>query len=324
MVHKCPHHCQVYSRLQRLDELPDADLPPDVIVLSVFIHSQVTAEQLDRLPKLRLISTRSTGFDHINLQACRRRGIVVSNVPNYGENTVAEHTFALLLALTRKVHRCYERTVRADFSIEGLRGRDLYGKTFACLGTGKIGERVLRIAKGFGTRLLAHDVKPRPELAEDIGFEYVDLGELLRRADVLSIHVPYNEHTRHMIDAAAIARMPAGAIIVNTARGGIIDPQALIDALQSGHLGGAGLDVLEAETDIGEEAELLGSNYDVEALKSVVRNHALLQMPNVIITPHVAFNSDEAVERIIDTTIDNIHSFLAGSPKNVVAEPVKA
>ena len=319
LVHKCPRHCEVYARAGKLEEITEGDIPDGINVLSPFIQSRVGARQLERLPDLKLIATRSTGFEHIDLEACRRRGIVVCNVPAYGENTVAEHTFALLLALTRKIHRCYDRTVRGDFSIEGLRGVDLYGKTFGCLGVGLIGRRVLRIAGGFGMELLACDVRNDEQLAHEIGFKYVDLDHLLRRSDVLSIHVPYNAQTRHMIDAAAIAKMPPGAIIVNTARGGIIDPQALIDALQSGHLGGAALDVLEAESDIGEEAEILSSGYDLETLQSIVRNHALLQMPNVIITPHVAFNSAEAVGRIIETTLRNIHSFLEGQPQNVVS-----
>jgi len=162
------------------------------------------------------------------------------------------------------------------------------------LGAGNIGQKVLRIAKGFGMHTIAYDVAPRGELAGEIGFEYVGFEELLRRSNVL---------------------------VVNTARGGIIDPQALIDALRSGHLGGAVLHVLEAETSIGEEAEIVSSAYDVEMLKGIVRNHALLQIPNVIITPHAAFNSDEAVGRIIDTTVVNIHALLAGNPTNVVNAP---
>ena len=322
LVHTCSYGCNVHSREEMLHNLADADIPPSVSILSTFVHSRVTLEQLHRLPELRLIATRSTGLDHIDLAPCTQRGILVANVPHYGENTVAEHTFALLLALTRKVHRCHERTVRGDFSIEGLRGTDLFGKTFGCLGVGNIGLRVLRIAGGFGMEMIAYDVAARPELAAEIGFAYVGFDELLARSDVLSIHVPYNEKTRHMVDAAALAALPKGAIVVNTARGGIIDPQALIDALKSGHLGGAALDVLEDETAIGEEAEIMSSNYDVETLKGIVRNHALLAMPNVIITPHVAFNSDQAIKRIIDTTIANIHSFLSGAPQNVVNSPV--
>ena len=227
-------------------------------------------------------------------------------------------------ALTRKIHRCYERTVRGDFNIDGLRGTDLHGKTFAALGVGAIGAKALRIAGGFGMGRIAHDIHPHPELAWEIGFRYVGFEELLARADVLSIHVPYSPATHHLIDSDALARLPAGAIVVNTARGGIIDPQALLDALRSGRLGGAALDVLEGEVSIGEEAEIMSSGYDVETLQAIVRNHALLQMPNVIITPHVAFNSDQAIERIVDTTLANIYAFLAGYPQNIVTQPVAA
>jgi D-lactate dehydrogenase len=321
LVHRCAHDCQVYSRGERLEDVPDHDIPDGIAVLSPFIHSRVTDDQLDRLPELKLVATRSTGVDHIDTDACNQRGVVVSNVPSYGENTVAEHTFALLLALTRKVHRCYDRTVRGDFSIRGLQGVDLFGKVFGCLGTGKIGIRALRIASGFGMRLLAYDVQPREDLAEEIGFEYVGFDDLLARSDVLSVHVPYNEKTHHLIDAAAIEKMPDGAIVVNTARGAVVDSQALIEALQRDKLGGAGLDVLESEAAIGEEAEILSSAYDENTLKSIVRNHALLRMPNVVITPHVGFNSREAVQRIIDTTLDNIHGFLKGDPRNVVNAP---
>jgi len=321
LVEHCRGHCDVRSRPETLQDLPDADLPADAAVLSVFVHSRVDAGQLDRLPALKFIATRSTGFDHIDLAACRRRGITVSNVPHYGENTVAEHTFALLLALTRKVHRCYERTVRGDFSIEGLQGTDLHGKTFGCLGVGNIGRHVLRIAGGFGMERIAHDVAPRADLAAQIGFAYVDFDTLLARSDVLSIHVPHNERTHHLIGAAALAKLPPGAIVLNTARGGIIDPEALIEALRGGRLGGAGLDVLEAENAIAEEAEILSSAYDLQTLRSIVGNHALLAMPNVIITPHVAFNSEQAVRRIVDTTLENVHAFLAGRPQNVVAAP---
>jgi len=321
LVRQCSHGCEVHSLAEVLQEVADADIPAGVKVLSTFVHSGVSAQQLDRLPDVRLVATRSTGFDHVDLDACNRRGVLVANAPHYGENTVAEHTLALLLALTRKVHRCHERTVRGDFSIEGLRGTDLFGKTFGVLGAGNIGQKVLRIAKGFGMHTIAYDVAPRGELAGEIGFEYVGFEELLRRSNVLSIHLPHNEKPHHLVDVAALSKLARGAIVVNTARGGIIDPQALIDALRSGHLGGAVLHVLEAETSIGEEAEIVSSAYDVEMLKGIVRNHALLQMPNVIITPHAAFNSDEAVGRIIDTTVVNIHAFLAGNPTNVVNAP---
>ncbi len=319
----CRCDCRVIDKSQRLEQLSDEEIDPEVNVLSVFIHSRVTREQLERLPELKLIATRSTGFDHIDLDACREKGIAVANVPNYGENTVAEHAFALLLALTRRVHRSYERTIRGDFSIQGLRGIDLQSRTLGVLGTGSIARNVLRIAGGFQMERIGFDIHPDPKAAEELGFEYVDFDTLLSRSQVLSIHVPYNQHTHHMIDAEALSKLPEGAIVINTARGGIIDPVALVEALRSGRVGGAGLDVLEAEKAIGEEAEILSQQYDLDQLRSVIQSHALLKMPNVIITPHVGFNSEEAVRRIMETTVENIDSFLAGEGQNLI-EPAGA
>ena len=318
LVAGCRDRCRVEVRPERLEELDDSAIPHGVRVLSPFVHSRVDAAQLDRLPLLELVATRSTGSDHVDMEACSRRGIGVCNVPTYGENTVAEHTFAILLALTRKVHRCYERTIRGDFSIEGLRGRDLYGTTFGCVGTGNIGENALRIAGGFGMRRLAYDIQPRRDLARELGFEYVSFDRLLKESDVVSLHVPLNKHTRHMIAREALAKMKPSAVLVNTSRGAVVDSDALLEALRKGQLGGAALDVLEAESKVGEEAELVSASYDLDTLRNVVRNHALLRMPNVIITPHVAFNSEQALQRIIDTTLENIHHYLAGQPRNLV------
>jgi len=314
----CPNKCRIITRSERLEDIPQEQIPPETTVISPFIHSQVTAAQLARMPNLRLIATRSTGFDHIDMAECDRRGLLVANVPHYGEDTVAEHAFGMLLALTRKIHRCYERTTRGDFSIEGLRGTDLAGKTFGCLGVGSIGSRAMRIAGGFGMNRLAYDLRQDPLLSGRYGFCYVELDELLARSDVLSVHLPLGDETHHMLNREAFRQMKKGAILVNTARGGIVDTAALIEALKSGHLGGAALDVLEAETAVAEEAELLSSSYDIDTLRQVVQSNALLRMPNVIITPHNAFNSVEACRRIIETSIDNIHAWLLGEPRNIV------
>jgi len=314
----CPKHCRIVASPKRIEVIEDGSLGGDVTIFSPFIHSVVNAVQLDRMPNLKLIATRSTGFDHIDLKECDRRGILIANVPHYGEDTVAEHAFGMLLALTRKIHRCYERTSRGDFSIEGLRGIDLAGKTFGCLGVGAIGSRAMRIAGGFGMNRLAHDLHENSLLSGTLGFRYVDLQTLLAEADVLSLHLPLTDQTRHIINQDVLARMKAGSILVNTARGGLVDTAALIGALEGGHLAGAALDVLEAETAITEEAEILSSRYDVDTLRQVVQSNALLRMPNVIITPHNAFNSQEACRRIIETTFENIHAWLLGEPTNIV------
>jgi len=270
------------------------------------------------MPQLKLIATRSTGFDHIDLEECRRRGILVANVPHYGEDTVAEHAFGMLLALTRKIHRCYERTSRGDFSLEGLRGIDLAGKTFGSLGVGAIGSRAMRIAGGFGMNRIAYDLNPDVLLSGALGFRYVDFETLLAESDVLSLHLPLTDKTHHIIGREVLAKVKRGMILVNTARGGLIDTAALIESLRSGHLAGAALDVLEAEAVISEEAEILSSHYDVDTLRKVIQSNALLRLPNVIITPHNAFNSQEACQRIIRTTFDNIHAWLTGEPMNIV------
>jgi D-lactate dehydrogenase len=305
-------------RKETLDAVPP-ELLKGAEALSTFIYSRVDQAALDRMPALKIIATRSTGFDHIDMQACRKRGVLVSNVPTYGENTVAEHTFALILNLTRKIHKAYERTIRGDFSIEGLRGTDLYGKTLGVIGTGKIGLHVVRIARGFLMKVLAYDPYPNNQSALILGFDYVPLETLLAESDIVTLHCPLTADNRHMIDAAAIAKMKPGVIIINTARGGLIEPDALLAGLKSGKVGGAGLDVLEAEKAIREEAEILTAGYDLDALKAVVRDHVMVRMENVIITPHNAFNSVEAITRITETTMQNIAHFFDGHPQNIIS-----
>ena len=308
-----PTGANIVARAETLQEIDDSETLQNARVLSTFVHSRVDTEQLDRLPAVKLIAVRASGLDHIDLDAARSRGIAIANVPDYGIHTVAEHTFALLLAITRKIHRCYERTVRGDFSLKGLRGSDLHGKTLGVLGTGRIGRRVIEIARGFGMRVIAHDIEPDDDLPGRLGFDYVDFDRLLTDSEIFTIHVPYNKRNHHLVDAEALTKLPLGAIVINTSRGGVLDTHALVSELKSGHLGGAGLDVLEGEEAIGEEAEIMYADYDEDTLKSVIRNHALLSMPNVIITPHVAFNSHEAVQRIVQTTVDNVMNFLNGS-----------
>ncbi|MBI2653715.1 hydroxyacid dehydrogenase [Candidatus Woesearchaeota archaeon] len=287
--------------------------------VGVFIYSVINRKVLDNLPNLRLIVTLSTGFDHIDLKECRRRKIIVCNVPHYGENTVAEHTFALILNLTRMIHKAYERTIRGDFSIEGLRGIDLQGKKIGVIGTGSIGQHVIRIAKGFEMEVIAFDKFKNQKMTKKLGFKYVSFDNLLKNSDIITLHVPYNKETHHLIDRKAVAKMKKGVILINTARGGIIETTALLEGLQAGKVGGAGLDVLEGECFIKEEKQILSKHFLKECdLKTVLQDHLLLKQPNVIITPHNAFNSWEALHRILDTTILNINFFLKKKPVNVV------
>ena len=286
-------------------------------VLSTFIHSRVDAKALAAMPNLKLFATRSTGFDHIDRATCAERGIAVVNVPTYGENTVAEHTFALILALSRKLIAAEQKGRRADFDLDGLQGFDLRGKTLGLVGAGRIGLHVVRMARAFGMQVVVSDPQREDLLAEVLHFEYVDLDELLARSHVVSLHAPANAHTHHLIDADALGKMLPGALLVNTARGALVDTEALIAALESGQLGGAGLDVFEGEEHIGEDVELLAEGGS-EGLRQALGRRLLADRDDVILTPHNAFNSVEAVQRIAQTTAENIAAFLRGEPQNLV------
>lgn len=301
--------------------LATAEQYDDAEIISTFIYSELNAEILTRLPDLRLIATRSTGYDHIDIGYCAERDITVANVPNYGDNTVAEHVFALLLAVVRKIPDAVERTRKGDFTMKGLRGSDLRGKTVGVIGTGSIGRKVIPIALGFGMGVVAFDVRPDEGLSRSLGFRYVDMDELLATADVITLHVPASRRTESLLSEDEFGKMKDGVIIVNTARGSIIDTEALLRALSEGKVAGAGLDVLDEEPAIREEAELLRSIFRRgHRLDVLLADHVLMHMRNVVVTPHIGFDTDEAVRRIIETTIENIDSFCRGEPKNVVGK----
>ncbi len=296
----------------------------DAEIVSTFIFSDLDSAVLEQMPGLRLIATRSTGFDHIDLEYCASRGIAVANVPSYGENTVAEHVFALLLAISHRLPEATERAQRGHFSPEGLQGFDLAGKTLGVIGAGKIGQHVIRIARGFQMSVLAHDAHPEQRLAAKLGFRYTDLPTLYAESDVVSLNVPSLPETRKMLSSRAFAQMKDGVVVINTARGDLIDTRALIQALNSGKVAAAGLDVLPDEPLIREEAELICSIYcERHDLRDLVANHVLLRMRNVVVTPHSAFNTREAVQRIAETTLENIRAFTEGRPQNLVALPLE-
>lgn len=276
-----------------------ADATVDAVC--VFVDSgKIDAAGMDKFPNLKLIVTRSTGYDHIDLVEAHGRGIVVCNVPTYGVHTVAEFAFALLLALSRKVPEAKERVHSATpFSQEGLTGFDLNGKTIGVVGTGSIGLHAVKIATGFGMRVLAYDVAQN-EHVTNVGGQYVPLPELLAHSDVVTLHVPYLPQTHHLLNEDAFLKLKPGAYILNTARGAIIDTEALLHALDSGVVAGAGLDVLENETEMTDSTK------------------KLLTHPRVIVTPHVAFDTQEALQRILDTTKQNLEAFRMGNPINTV------
>jgi D-lactate dehydrogenase len=293
---------------------------PDAEAIATFVNSKLSPEVLAHFPSLRLIATRSTGYDHIDLDYCREHGITVCNVPDYGDTTVAEHAFALLLALDRHLIPAVERTRRGDFSQGGLRGLDLRGKTLGVIGTGRIGRRAIEIAKGFGMEVLAFDMRPDDTAAQVLGFRYGDLMDVLGRSDVVTLHVPATPQTHHLIGDRELAAMKDGVILINTARGSIIDVSALVRALADRKVGAAGLDVLPEEPLLRDEAEIFrGERQDTNAeLRALLASHVLLRFPNVIVTPHIAYDTEDALRRILDTSIANIRAFAQGRPQNVV------
>lgn len=294
---------------------------PTAEAVTIFIESKVDGDFLRRFPALKFIATRSTGYDHIDIKACLERGIIVSNVPSYGEYTVAEFAMGLVLALSRKIYLGIDRLKETgDFSYEGLQGFDLYGQTMGVIGTGRIGKHLVKMAQGFNMKVVAYDPYPNEELAKSTGLTYLSLEDLLAVADVVSIHVPYLPATHHLINAERLALMKPSALLINASRGGLVETNALLVALREGKLGGAGLDVLEEEASFKEEYALLhGGHPDAAQLKILLEDHELLRMPNVVITPHMAFDTREGVERILKVTVDNILAFASGAPINAVS-----
>jgi D-lactate dehydrogenase len=291
----------------------------DAEIISTFIHSRLSADVLKKFNNLKMIATRSTGYDHIDIEHCNANDIVVCNVPAYGENTVAEHVFGLLLTISHNITRAVNRTRRGDFSLKGLKGFDLRGKTLGVIGTGNIGQCVIEIARGFGMDVLAYDVKEKKELAFRLDFRYVNMDELLSTSDIITLHVPENNATHHLISGEEFDKMKDGVILINTARGSIVDTQAFLHALTEGKVAAAGLDVLSEEPVIREEAEIARRIFQKKYnLEDLLTDHVLLRMRNVYITPHSAFFTREAIQRILDTTIENIMAFRNGNPQNVV------
>jgi len=289
-------------------------------IISVFVGSQVDKSVINSFPNLKLITTRSTGYDHVDVSSAKEKNIPVSYVPAYGENTVAEFAFGLILALSRKIYLSVDQIRESgSFSQDNLQGFDLKGKTLGVVGTGRIGKHIIKMAKGFDMNVVAYDPFPDLEFQKEVDYEYLSLEDLLKQSDVVSIHVPYTKETHHLINADRIKLMKKGSLLINTARGPIVETESLVMALKNGHLGGAGLDVLEEENITSGEMDFIkGGHPEEHDLKTVLANHVLIDMPNVLVTPHNAFNTREALERILDTTLENIQSFLAGTPKNLV------
>jgi D-lactate dehydrogenase len=287
----------IHPPLRTADEIVAAASEADVLCMRDQF-GQVTRQVFERLPRLKLVVTRSVGYDHIDLDEAKKRGIPVCNVPDYGAHMIAEHAFGLLLAVARNVvtgHKRYQR--ERLFSDQGLQGIELYDKTLGVVGTGRIGLHSARIAKGFGMRVMAYDVYENEAAAGEWGFEYAPLERVLAESHAVTLHVALNETTQHLMDAERLAQMRPGAILVNTSRGGVVDTQALMAALRSGHLAGAGLDVLEDERD---------TYHDFGDL-------------NVVVTPHLGWYTDGAVKRILKIALGDIAAFMRGEPINRLA-----
>lgn len=270
----------------------------------VFVNDEVDAAVVDALAGygVRLVALRCAGYNNVDLQAASGRLRVV-RVPGYSPHAVAEHALALMMTLNRKTHRAFNRTREHNFTLSGLEGFDLYGKTAGIVGTGKIGQAFAAICKGLGMEVLAYDPYPNPGL--DVS--YVDLDALLRASDVISLHCPLTAETHHLMSAARFSMMKPTAMLINTSRGALVDSRALLEALRSGKLGSAGLDVYEEESDLFFE-DRSQTLVDDEVLS------LLLTLPNVLVTSHQAFLTDEALHAIAQTTLDSVRAFFSGAP----------
>lgn len=268
-----------------------------------FVNDDLGAEVLATLSAggTRLVALRSAGFNHVDLEAADQRGLTVARVPAYSPYAVAEHAVALILTLNRKVHRSHARVREGNFSLVGLLGFDLHGKTFGLVGTGQIGTVLARIMAGFGCRLLAYDPHPN-DVCRQLGVEYVSRARLFAEADVISLHSPLTPETHHLVNADSLAEMRDGVMLINTSRGALVDTAAVIEALKSGKVGALGLDVYE------EEEALFFQDLSDKVITDDV--FARLQtFPNVVITGHQAFFTAEALEHIAATTLDNVTAF---------------
>lgn len=281
-------------------------------VVCAFVNDVLDAETIRRIAGsgVRLIALRSAGFNHVDLEAAEQHGLPVVRVPAYSPHAVAEHTVALMLALNRQIHRAHNRVREGNFALEGLLGFDLKERTVGIVGTGTIGAVVAEVLHGFGCRLVGYDPYPDAALV-DRGLEYLELDDLLAQADVVTLHTPLTPQTHHIIDAAAISKMRDGVMIINTSRGALVDTVAAIEGLKAGKIGHLGLDVYEEEADLFFE----------DLSNRVIQDDAfsrLLTFPNVLITGHQAFFTEEALAAIAQTTVANITAFAAGSLVNEV------
>lgn len=297
-------------RLNRDTAVLAAEFP----AICIFVHDQADTETLQILASrgTRILALRCAGFNNVDLEIAAKLGITIVRVPAYSPYAVAEHAVGMILCLNRKIHRAYNRVREGNFSLDGLLGFDLYGRTIGIIGTGKIGLILAEIMKGFGCHLLAYDVYHNPEF-EKLGAKYVEISELFAQSDIISLHCPLTAETNHLINAEAIEKMKPGMMLINTSRGGLIDTKAVIEGLKSGKIGSLGVDVYEQESDLFFE------NLSSEIIQDDIFQR-LTTFPNVLITGHQAFFTEEALRNIAETTINNITDVEQGySCKNQVS-----
>ncbi len=286
-----------------------AILAKDYPCVCAFVNDHLDENVLKILAQngTKLIALRSAGYNHVNLAAAKKLGLKVVRVPEYSPFSVAEHAVALILTLNRKIHKAYNRVREGNFSLEGLVGFDLHGKTVGVIGTGKIGKAFIRIMKGFGCHIVAFDKFPDQQFAKEMGFHYAGLEQVLISSEIISLHIPLSQDTRHMIDQKSLELMKRGVMLINTSRGALIDTMSLISALKLGHVGSAGLDVYEEE-----------ENYFFNDLSSQVLEDdvlvRLMTFPNVVLTSHQGFLTSEALTKIAQTTLLNMSQFESNEP----------
>lgn len=317
---KCGEECWCKLIPERLDETTViTDEMAQANVISVFTFSRVSANVLKQFPNLKLIALRSVGFNHIDIDYCKEKEIAVVNSLGYGNVTVAEFAFGLILDVMRKVTRSFVNLKDEHPYADNYMGFELNGATIGIIGTGAIGTEAVRIAHGFGMKILGFDICPKQELVEKYGINYVELDELLKNSDVISLHAPLTKDNFHMINEEKFNLMKKNAVVVNTARGELIDTKALYEALSNGRIFAAGLDVFEAENMLIQPDLILDFDYlQDDVIRQTLLNERLLKLHNVVVTPHIAYNSKEANERILNITMNNINSFFDGKILNSV------
>jgi len=286
--------------------------------ICVFVNDKVDESKIKILKQkgIKLILLRCAGFDNVDLKSCKNEGIKVYRVPQYSPSAVAEFAVGLMLSLNRKIHKAYNRTRDNNFSLDGLLGFDMNGKTVGVVGTGAIGAIVVRIMKAFGCKVVAYDVYKNEKLIQELNLEYVELDALFAQSDIISLHAPLMKETTHMVNEAAISKMKDGVMIINTSRGPLIDTKAVIKGLKSKKIGGIGMDVYE------NEANLYFADHSNEAMEDDILSR-LTGFPNVLVTGHQAFFTKEALDNIRKFTLQNIEDFQQGKDTNECTKTVK-